>query len=1055
MNRRNAGSVPSLDTLQNMLEKALGDFNPDGLVYLDPGGIWRSGLHSMWQRSSNELWYRLWQVRDTPALSARCIQLFSPLISDTSVWDCTVSAFSGMRGHGPATAGLPVVTSVLTSLIELKACDMNASAHVADWDYRGKTLRDGFMKRGEDLSGEFRARLGERGGEYLDDVMTRLGSDGSSMFTGLSKVVAREERLDDTLAILLENMKNPEKSALVSDLIREHINPAAAMRTGLPEAFVRPSIEIVSNPGIDIASGVPYEAVSLLGRVRDRRATCALVDALSRIPPEYALLRANIVFALGRLGHPAALAPMKEVLKGPRAARGRSGGTESGFTQSLDLEKREAVWALGNRPESSEGLLSDLARVAALRDKYIQAYLAFAAGRIGRMQWEREGHVDPAVLKTLTGLLGSGHLEVFEEAAGALTGFGYRDALDRMYGMDFSTMPILALKPSSAGLYELSETLLHLISVKKPVVMAVTGDSGTGKTYFCEAIAGGFSSIEPRDILYLMRDRRENKIFDRMLGRKWLKSHVDPEYYDSREISESEDDPGGFFNRFMAKHAEKKLLILDGWRDRAYFHQVIKTFYDNGYLDIIVRFRTSVSTRRSNLEEREGTLDGVESHLPLIEEPSIESTRFYREGTVVVYNLDNSMPSRLNRTETLEVFRRKKIPNWTDQVRLGQFSSVPGAMSVGGERLKSVEAALDCETVEYPPATHARIEVANGRLMRELNVDPGRDPNLLEVVRCREIDVAGIEFYTQGQLAFRGSGGEVGVMVGFDDRVYFARAHDDRVLGLAVVGTDLVSFDGEGAISVTSLKEESVTTISAADSPVSAIAPGGGGCYVTGHRDGTVRLWDRASGVVRVVQAHSQGVSLLEKDRYGRVSSVGEDGLIRIVDFSRSMGLTVEGHETPVSAIASYPDGRLVTVLNPVSSRGPGEKPAIKVRLVNIESGECEVLNIPVDCPVSSLRTYFDGRIILGLHCEQADAVGTLVIADPGIGSSRYWLLPGHRSETASCVTMGPTIVTSGMDGHDHSIRVWGTEPYVLAEHGKLSLLEGARTKPPYYRSVF
>lgn len=1055
MSRRNAESVPSPDALQNMLEKALGDFNPDGLVYLDPGGSWRAGLRSTWQRASNELWYRLWQTRDPLVLKAQCVHLFSPFNCDSSSWALTMSAFSGMHGCEATGAGLLAVAAVLCSLVELKACEINASAYVADWDYRGKALRDRFRGRSETLSSDFRGRMGKGAGTYLAGVMTHLGSNDSGLFTLVSRIIAREEWLGDTLSALLRDMKEPERIAVASDLVREHINPAAAMRSGIPEAFIRPSIELISDPTVPVVSGVPYEAVSLLGKMRDRRATNALVGALNRTPLKYTLLRANIIFALGRLLCPAALAPVREVLSGPRAVRVGSSGVQTGFMQSLDVEKREAVWALGRPPGCSEELLTDLARVTQLRDKWILAYLAFAAGNVGRVQWEREGHVGPVVLRTLCGLLGSEHFEVFEEAAGALTEFGYRDALDMMYSRDFSTLPILALKPSSVGLYELSETLLHLISVKKPVVMAVTGDSGTGKTYFCETIAGGFSSIKPHEILYLMRDRRENKTFDRMLGLKWLRRHVDPEYYDGPEIADSEEDPEEFFNRFMTRHMGKKLIILDGWRDSAYFHQVIKTFYDNGCLDVIVRFRTSVSTRRSNLEEREGTLEGVESHLPLVEEPSIENTRFYREGTVLVYNLDNSMGSRLNRAETLEVFSKMKVPNWTDQVRLGRFSSAAAVLPVESGGLHSRRASLDFESAEYPILRREQVEVVEGSLSRELNADLERDPNLLEVVRSGDVDIAGIEFYTQGQVAFRGRGGEVGVMVGFDDRIYSAKVHDCEALGLAVVGGDLVSFDGEGVVAVTSLGESSVATFVAADSPVSAISPWGIGGFVTGHRDGTLRLWSPSSREVRVVQAHQGSISLLDRDRYGRVLSAGVDGSIRTVDFSQGTGVVLEGHETPVSGLASYPDGRVVTALNTSRLGGTDERPGIEVRLVDTGSGACEILHIPVDCAITSMCTYFDGRIILGLRSGDADVPGTLVVADPGVDSPQYWLLPGHRSETGSCVTMGPRIVASGLDGRRRSIRIYGTELYVRAEHGKLSLLEGARTKPPYYRSLF
>lgn len=1055
MGRQDRESIPSREALQDWVADRLEHFDVDLPVHLGPDGTWREGLRSAWQRASNELWFRLWRISGTPAFEMQCINLLLPFTRDRSVWNSTLSVFAHKYGRKVPRPGILAPATVLTSMIEIKSNRINARTHVAEWDYRGKALRDWFGRRGDIAVDEFRAVLGAGAEQYIDEVMAGLESNSRNLFSRVADIIAREEWLSETLGILLENMQNPEKSAAAGESIREHIAHAAALRSGFPEAYIRPCMDLVSNPHVDLNSGIPYEAVSLLGRFPDRRAAGALVEALRRIPLEYVLLRANIVFALGRIRHPDMLGPMRAVLRGPRAVRVGAKGGSPGYLQALDPEKREAVWALGGCPEISETALSDLAHVTALRDMKTLAYLAFGFRRIGMKQRDRDGHVDSVVLRVLSGLLGSEHIEVFEEAAAALTDFGYRDALDMMYFKDFVTVPILALKPSSTGLYELSEALLHMVSVKRPVVIAVTGDSGTGKTYFCETIAAGFADIGPEEILYLMRDRRGDRTFDRILGLDWLRRHVDSEFYDNYDIPEHEDDPQIFFERFMARHKSKKVIILDGWRDSAYFHQVIKTFYANGYLDIIVRFKTSLSTRRSNLEEREGTLDSVESHLPLIESPSIENTMFYREGTILVYNLDNSMPSRLSRPEILEVFGKKKVPNWAERIHLGRFSEDQVQLTLEGESLSVRRFNIDCRRAALPACRHTRVAVVDSSFSRELNPDLEHEPRLLEVVRPEKVDAAGIAFYTHGQLAFRGRDGEVGVMVGFEDRVYSAETHTREASGLAVVGADLVSFDGDGLVAITSLKDGSATNFTVTDSPVSAISHASDGCFITGHADGSLAFWDILSGEIRVAKVHTGAICNLARDRYGRVASAGPDGSICIVDFSRLDAVLLEGIDRQVSCLSAYPDGRFVVGTSPDSDNERGEGPCIDLKLVNIESGEAEVVRIPGGNPVISLHTYFDGRIILGLMREGDGAAGTLIVAEPGSPSPGFWLLAGHERETRACITMGPRIVTSGIDGDDSTIRIWGAESYVLSEHDKLALLEGAGTRPPYHRSLF
>jgi hypothetical protein len=1049
-------NVPGLDSLCRLLESGLDGFDPDSLVYLDTDGEWHPDPRSMWQRASNEVWYRLWEARGGPAFGARCHNLFTPLISDAGAWKSTLGIFRAAPGGGAADASpLTAVTCALSSLVELAACDLNAAAHVPDWNRGGRIIREGFRRRLGVLRGVVGSGREEGEPHDLDRILVDLGFKRDSLFAYISKVAAREEWFREILATLVEDVRRQGSESASSDLIREHINPAAAFRSRLPEAFVRPCIDLVSDGSIDLSSGVQYEAVSLIGKVRDRRATAALTSALARTPLENALLRANLVFALGRMGHPAALRPMKQVLRGPRVPGGGQAGRASGFIQSPDVEKREAVWALGRMPEHARGLVGDLVRLGQTRDKRGLSYLAFALGAVGAMQRERGEEVDAPVVRTLSDLLKSKHLEVFEDAAAALTRMGFRGALDTVYSRNFRTAPALALKPSSTGLYELSETLLHLVSLKQPVVMAVTGDSGTGKTYFCQAISAGFPGMKAHEILYLMRDRRGDHTFDRMLGLEWLVAHVDPEFYETYEKAETGDDPAAFFQDFMARHARKKLIILDGWRDRAYFDKVIKIFYENGCLDVIVRFKTTFSTRRANLEAREGTLEGVDAHLPLREEPEIEDTGFYREGSVLVYNLDNSIASRLNAAETLEIFSRKKVPGWTDQIRLGRFEAAAGPVAVTRRAFNALEVAHASRREPLSPPATAGIETATKGLERTLNADLGRSPCLLEEARPAGMDVAGIDFYTHGQVAFWSTAGDVGVMVGFDDRVYSARAHESRPLGVAVVGKDLVSYDDAGTLAITRL-EEGRAALLGGEQPVTAIAACGSQGMVTGHADGSLKFWDRASRELRTARIHRDRVLAIRRDRRGRIVSAGADGLVCVTDPEGRRGLVLEGYGGAPSCLDWYPDGRIVLAVSAGSSQEESGAAHLNIGLVDPERGESEWFDLGAAGRPLCLQAYFDGRIIVGAGGPVEGTPGTLLIVDPVGEHPSYLVLPGHGLETSSCLTMGPRLLTCGMDDDARrSVRIWGTEPYVRAEHARLSLLAGARTKPPYYRSLF
>lgn len=152
-------------------------------------------------------------------------------------------------------------------------------------------------------------------------------------------------------------------------------------------------------------------------------------------------------------------------------------------------------------------------------------------------------------------------------------------------------------------------------------------------------------------------------------------------------LSEEEDNPEEFLNQFLEENSDKKIIILDGCRDRYYFQRVIDLFYFRGKLDAVVNFRATFSTRRLNLEEREIALESVKTHLSFLEEPTFEDTLFYREGNTVLYDLDNSLSCRLNSQETQELFEKRRIDSWGDLIRIGDFKEETVPLKSGGETI--------------------------------------------------------------------------------------------------------------------------------------------------------------------------------------------------------------------------------------------------------------------------------------------------------------------------------------------------------------------------------
>jgi WD40 repeat protein len=1043
-------------------------------------------------------------------------------------------------------AELLAVCKVLLLSIEYEAYRKNAGLYVADWDSRGKAKRARYLEESEKLLDELRQRLREaethlvsRGRDQVDQgrgpasegsgqadapadssnqecdranrqrmtgeapnslgepelqVFLRLSklldADEGSIFSRTVLIIAEEERVRDDLKLLLADLKDSRQKDEARDFISEQLNVTRGVAASVPRILLRPCIEILTNSEIDISTGMQFEASGILGKLRDVRSAEALLSALDVYPPRYTDLRANLIYALGNLKQKKALNRFVPILEGPESVRVHPSGA-SEYDQPLLSEKCEAIWALGKLGSEATDALPALVRYTGISDKEARLYLAWALGTIGSGQKEKYGGMDAGILTALMNLLTAKQSSLLEEVAFALKKLGLPDFLHTLYLRDLAAVPILSLKPSSTGLYELSETLLHLASIKKPIVMAVTGDSGTGKTYFCQTIANGFSGIKSHEILYLMRDRIGDRTLDRILGIKWLRRHNAAQFCEGYPLTEDEDKPDEFFDEFMRQHADKKLIILDGWRDQAYFHQVVRTFYEKGYLDVLVKFQTTFSTRRINLEEREGVLEKVKLHLPLVEDPAIEETPFYREGAVLIYNLDNSISSRLNREEILQVFERKKVDAWADQIRIGRFTRGVRPLRIDDEVLPYHFEDIIFETREISIGEPISFSPSEASFSRILNESIDRYPNLLQTIKLDTIAVNRTAFYTHGQIACCGYDGRVAVLTGLNDRILYAGIHDTEVVDLSVVGGDIYSVDRGGYLKATSFHTNTTANIGKSDSPALFLASHRDPRIATAHLDGTVRLWNILAGTVTVLKAHKGPVFSLAVDRHGRIYSGGEDKQLRVWDVEAGKVRVFQGHKSPINAMNIYPDGRIVTGTQPDDGFEKGETAkGAKLRIIDIGTGACKIFHACDEGTIATINVYFDGRLFVGVRLSAGEAAaqagaatfqeerspvktpsedswegasiapgpgrGTAIVFDPRPDFRCYNLLEGHRLETRGCVTMGPRLITCGSESRsERTLRIWGTASYVEVEHEKSRLMPETTSKPPYYRSLF
>ena len=227
---------------------------------------------------------------------------------------------------------------------------------------------------------------------------------------------------------------------------------------------------------------------------------------------------------------------------------------------------------------------------------------------------------------------------------------------------------------------------------------------------------------------------------------------------------------------------------------------------------------------------------------------------------------------------------------------------------------------------------------------------------------------------------------------------------------------------------------------------------------MTGHRDGSVQIWDAEAGWVTVLPLHDGPVDSVATDRSGRVYSGGRDGRVCILNKSMSSVRTVTIPGVSVAVLAPYVDGRLAIATRPIGTPDADRGPAgAETFILDPLTGRCLGLRIAEARSLSAMSVYFDGRLVVAFGSGGEPGVQSgIAVVDPGPDGPAYTVLGGHAVETRDCLSMGPRIISCGSETESrHTLKIWGTASYVAAEHAKAGFLPPSMPKPPYYRSLF
>ncbi len=1044
-------SRAAVDRLRSEAWAELERFPTQKIEFFSRAGEWHENPRTLRDRISHELFYQLRKKGKNEA-AAFMDAVFSPLLGEDYGRAVLKLGAALMSAESPVSASsraaidnffntmhrpFLIVHEVLVWLIRREIFRLNAEAYVPDWNVEAQSAKAEYAANLRALDDFARRTLTDVEVQRLSEVAAGLFSHPADPAATAASLLAEEIKISEALERLVTaSVLHPQQEEICSAVI-EKIQSPTGIVSHLSPALFFPCLRLLGDDRIDLASGIPYTASVMLSIFQDPRSAEMLLSALKSYPLSCTKIRENIIYALGNLRESRAVEDLIAVLEAPDEIAARVGG---GTTVCLLLEqKEETIWALGKIGLAAVRAIPALAKCADHSSARLKTYLAWTLGEVGKAQREATGGVSADIVIALLKLLKEKSKQLFEETAGALKKIGLPEFVHSLYLYHVGAISILGLKPAQRGLYELSETVHHLLGTQRTAVLAVNGDSGTGKTYFCQAVAEGFPGVGPGEILYLMRDtKRGQRVFNRLLGLRWLKKHIDPAYYQDYPLSEEDDDPEAYFRQFLEENSDKRLIILDGCRDRHYFQRVIDFFYNQGRLDIEVNFRARFSTRRLNLEEREVALESVKLHLAFLEEPALEDTPFYQEDLVILYDLDNSHGSRLNRQETKELFEEKRIDSWGELIRIGDFPGKKESVSCQKESLAVREEDFSIEEENWPQFSVRSFVPEEKILDPVLNEHLAAEPNLLKTIPLEGFDPRRILFYAQEQIAGVGGRSTPYVFTLLDNRV-FSFDLGEAVADLAVLGRTLYLAAPDRALFGLSFENDQIAEIMTGDAAPLKIAVSPPDRIVTASAQGRICVLDLLEKKIFVLAGSGRAVTSLAVDQRGRICAGDESGGLRLWDLEACRVTLLEGMAGPARFLRAYPFGKILAI---EGSRL--QSPVSLFHIIDVEKGSLETIPFSSALSLGGVNVYYDGRIIIGLEPARethATSGSSLIILSPQDGGCSSATLNGHSGGTRDCLALGPKIITCGSENDGRSaFRIWGSEFYVRTEMGRLRI---------------
>jgi len=1048
---------PIVDSLLNELPE-------NAVFFLSQKGNWQKNPRTWEERINHELLYRL--KKEAPLIRKNFIQItyrclnnpdFSSLAQKiNSFWpepsfplehwltraaalpeelrpSVLSSVWSQQKFREDARIFISFIR-LIANIILSRCFELNSTLPGPDWDVQARQVRSYFGQRKQAWEEERVTRFSLEEKELFYKLRQTIEGPLEGLIAPIAQLVAEEQRISLVVENLFRKLKtSADKEAIYQTIIEKWQPPMGIVANLSPSLFFL-SLYLLILPEVELSSGLQHAAAVSLSLFRDQRSADYLLYALEKLPIINTKIRENVIYTLGCLKEARAVPLLTLILDQPDF------WPESDLKEAricpLQEQKEEAIWALGKIGLAAVKAIPLLSRYAEHPSAKLKTYLAWSLGEIGRAQKENTGGISADLLIALLKLLKEKNKEVFEEATSALKKIQMPEFIHTLYLYHVGAVNLLSLKPAATGLNELSATLNHFLSQKKRTVMAVTGDSGTGKTYFCQVLAKGLAGVKPAEILYLMRDSKNGrKIFNRLLGLSWLKKYIDPAYYQSELADETASDSEAFWPTFLETHKDKKFILLDGCRDRHYFQRVVDLFYERGELDVVVNLRANFSTRRLNLEEREVALESVRLHLSFLEEPALEDTYFYQEGKTILYDLDNSLNARLSQEEIAELFAPRVIPRWEEFIQLGSFKYEHNIPLTPEEKIDFQQASFRAEISTWPESQRSSLQPEEQILKIQLNEALAAEPNLLYILPLTNLKPERLQFYAQEQVGGAAEDGTIFVLTLLDHRL-FRVASPEKPVAFAILNQTFYLADKLGGLISVSLEKEEKINYHHAGSAISGLAAIPPNCLLAVEKNGLIRLWNFEEKKLESLNLEVGPINSLASAP-GRRAYLSAGTEIIGLDWEKGVIIRMCLVDEMPQSIYTVSKDRIIIVVSKNNNTEWG------LIFINFNRGLRTTLWLPGAKRIKTLVPLLDGRVVIIFEpiSRSFDEGPALFVLNPEGNYFSLARVNRRPVEVNDLLILGPRIITCGRESDGPaSFRLWGSEFFVQAERSKLKI---------------